>query len=210
MQPAAAPPTAATGPWSTVGAGGKVTTPTRPPVAAAAGPSTTSSLKPKTAASTPQPAKARVATPQPLPDTPPPPSTELLKWIRLSLQGFSANRAFFSRFLGTAVSRELRTVDDFVNLLFSFPLEADELTLEVISDTVYANSKTLDGKRFATDFVARRKADARAIRNGTAVPTAGGGGSRIPSMAEAVKSVPSVKAAPEQFKVVVKKAKKGR
>ena len=87
-------------------------------------------------------------------------------------------------------------MDDFINLLMSFPLEADPLTLELISDTVYANSKTLDGKRFAADFVAKRKADARGVRP--------------PSMADAVKSVPQPKQAPEQFKVVTKKARKGR
>ena len=43
-------------------------------------------------------------------------------------------------------------VDDFVQQLVLLPADA-----EIISDSVYANSQTLDGRRFAEEFVRRRK-----------------------------------------------------
>lgn len=43
-------------------------------------------------------------------------------------------------------------VDDFVQQLLFLPAEA-----EIISDSVYANSQTLDGRRFADEFIRRRK-----------------------------------------------------
>ena len=43
-------------------------------------------------------------------------------------------------------------VDDFVQQLLLLPAEA-----EIISDSVYANSPTLDGRRFAEEFIRRRK-----------------------------------------------------
>jgi PERQ amino acid-rich with GYF domain-containing protein len=42
-------------------------------------------------------------------------------------------------------------VDDFVQQLLLLPAEA-----EIISDSVYANSQTLDGRRFAEEFIRRR------------------------------------------------------
>lgn len=43
-------------------------------------------------------------------------------------------------------------VDDFVQQLCILPADT-----EIISDSVYANSQTLDGRRFAEEFVRRRK-----------------------------------------------------
>lgn len=43
-------------------------------------------------------------------------------------------------------------VDDFVQQLLLLPAET-----EIISDSVYANSQTLDGRRFAEEFIRRRK-----------------------------------------------------
>jgi PERQ amino acid-rich with GYF domain-containing protein len=43
-------------------------------------------------------------------------------------------------------------VDDFVQQLLLLPAEG-----EIISDSVYANSQTLDGRRFAEEFIRRRK-----------------------------------------------------
>lgn len=43
-------------------------------------------------------------------------------------------------------------MDDFVQQLLLLPAEA-----EIISDSVYANSQTLDGRRFAEEFIRRRK-----------------------------------------------------
>jgi PERQ amino acid-rich with GYF domain-containing protein len=47
-------------------------------------------------------------------------------------------------------------------MLLTFPVEPphkDEM-LEIIAESVYANSSTLDGKRFANNFYTKRKEDA--------------------------------------------------
>lgn len=44
------------------------------------------------------------------------------------------------------------TVDDFVSQLLLLPAEAD-----IISDSIYSSSQTLDGRRFAEEFIRRRK-----------------------------------------------------
>ena len=43
-------------------------------------------------------------------------------------------------------------VDDFVQQLLMFPPEA-----EIIAESVYANSQTMDGRRFAEEFFRRRR-----------------------------------------------------
>lgn len=50
------------------------------------------------------------------------------------------------------------TVDDFVHALLLLPPETD-----IISDSIYASSQTLDGRRFAEEFVKRRKLADRGI-----------------------------------------------
>jgi PERQ amino acid-rich with GYF domain-containing protein len=52
-------------------------------------------------------------------------------------------------------------VDDFVTQLLLLPPET-----EIISDSVYANSQTLDGRRFAEEFVRRRKLADKGIVEG--------------------------------------------
>ncbi|UZJ54000.1 hypothetical protein CBS101457_003320 [Exobasidium rhododendri] len=51
-------------------------------------------------------------------------------------------------------------VDDFIDMLLSFPLDPSSDVVEIIAESVYASSSTLDGRRFASDFVAKRKLDA--------------------------------------------------
>lgn len=53
-------------------------------------------------------------------------------------------------------------VDEFIQMLLSFPLDASADVLEIVSDSVYANSSTLDGRRFANEFSQRRKIDVAA------------------------------------------------
>ena len=97
------------------------------------------------------------------------------------------------------------------------PLNPDGDLVEVIADSVrarswatltaqvYANSSELDGRRWASEFVRRRKDDA--IRKSGA---AANGRSAVPSMpkptsmADAVRAIPVVKAQPDNFRVVVK------
>lgn len=92
-------------------------------------------------------------------------------------------------------------------MLLSFPLDPDQSTLEIISDLIYANSTTLDGRRFAADFVSRRKADAAAKPKAVvSVSTPG----KAQSIADVVKSQPKPAQSEWGFKVVNKKRKGGR
>ncbi|KAK9432838.1 hypothetical protein V1505DRAFT_383985 [Lipomyces doorenjongii] len=66
---------------------------------------------------------------------------EFFKWCRSTLQG-----------VNSGVNAE-----ELLTMLLSLPLAAPE-TVEIIADTVYANSTTMDGRRFAEEFIKRRKA----------------------------------------------------
>ena len=105
-------------------------------------------------------------------------------------------------------------MDDFVQQLLQLPAE-----LEIISDSVYAASQTLDGRRFAEEFIRRRKLADRGLvpdtptsgSNGFSASTAGenksgGGWSEVAKKgpASAAKEEPS-----SAFKVVAAK-KKGK
>lgn len=89
-------------------------------------------------------------------------------------------------------------------MLLSFPVDPDPSTVEIISDLIYANSTTLDGRRFASEFVSKRKADAASRRGMGTV-------SKPVSIADIVKTQPKP-TQPEWggFKVVNKKKKGGR
>lgn len=97
-------------------------------------------------------------------------------------------------------------------MLLSFPLEASADVLEIISDSVYANSSTLDGRRFANDFTTRRKNDV-AVRypsifaKGAAVRTAAG---KPSSMAAVLASAPAQPQQEWNVKVSAKKKKGGK
>lgn len=54
--------------------------------------------------------------------------------------------------------RLMSLVDDFVSQLLMLPPEAD-----IISDSIYASSQTLDHRRFAEEFIRRRKLADRGI-----------------------------------------------
>ncbi|KAG2413460.1 hypothetical protein HFD88_002649 [Aspergillus terreus] len=128
---------ASTGAWTTVGAGGK---PKAPP-AAPAGPRAASGTVPL-AASPVRPKPATVARTVTAPVVAPAPNPnraveEFTKWAKLTL----------GKGLNSGIN-----VDDFVQQLMLLPAEA-----EIISDSVYANSQTLDGRRFAEEFIRRRK-----------------------------------------------------
>ncbi|EEQ92486.1 GYF domain-containing protein [Blastomyces dermatitidis ER-3] len=128
-----ASPTAPAGAWTTVGAGGKA----KPPPTAPAGLRTIPV------------APAAAAKPRPTVLTRPStlgsaqvtntnkPVEELMKWAKNAL--------------GKGLNSSIN-VDDFVQQLLLLPPET-----EIISDSVYANSQTLDGRRFAEEFVRRRK-----------------------------------------------------
>lgn len=74
--------------------------------------------------------------------TPQPPSPEFLRYCREQLKGLRVD------------------VNEFIEMLLTFPLNPPADVTEIIAEAIYANSSTLDGRRFAADFVTRRKADA--------------------------------------------------
>ena len=87
-------------------------------------------------------------------------------------------------------------------------MDPDQSTTEIISDLIYANSTTLDGRRFASEFVNKRKVDAASRPQGAGVA---GSTAKPVSIADVVKAQPKP-TQPEWggFKVVNKKKKGGR
>ena len=81
--------------------------------------------------------------------------------------------------------------------------------MEIISDTIYTNSTTLDGRRFAADFVAKRKADVATQSKGP-VESGKASANKPVSIADVVKAVPKSPQTEWGFKVVNKKKKSGR
>ncbi|KAI0090042.1 hypothetical protein BDY19DRAFT_942078 [Irpex rosettiformis] len=204
----ATPPVQTGGAWTTVGASGKANTATAPvrPAISTAPPVT----KPASAVSTPTltaasiaarspavttptrspvvTAAIKLAPPAPKDETPAPPSHEFLKWMADALKG-----------LNSTVNLE-----EITSMLLTFPLDPDSSTVEVISDLIYSNSTTLDGRRFAAEFVSKRKADSK---GSSSHATSG----KPLSIADVVKTQPK----PVQnewggFKVVNKKKKGAR
>ena len=60
-------------------------------------------------------------------------------------------------------STNLVLVDEFISALFSLPPESD-----VVAEGIYASSSTLDGRRFAEEFVRRKKQADKGIFEGNA------------------------------------------
>ncbi|KAL5635437.1 hypothetical protein ACGC1H_004283 [Rhizoctonia solani] len=196
--------TATGGVWTTVGPLGK----TNQPPPAVRQPSTTSAAVPATRAvpgsSAPRPSSSASASnatqptsaakptkPTTSDETPVPPSLDFLKWLKESLKGLNGIN-----------------VEEFMQMLLSFPLDPSPAVVEIISDSIYANSSTLDGRRFAAEFCQKRKADAAAAR---AKPSSASG-AKVPraSLAEVVKTQPKPVQSEWGFKTVQKKPKGGR
>jgi len=99
-------------------------------------------------------------------------------------------------------------VDTFVQDLLMLPPE-----IEIISDSVYANSQTLDGRRFAEEFVRRRKLADKGIVEPATNGVQGGAGSdgkTTGGWSEVAKKGPAPKdESNAAFKVVATK-KKGK
>lgn len=100
-------------------------------------------------------------------------------------------------------------VDDFVQQLLFLPAEA-----EIISDSVYANSPTLDGRRFADEFIRRRKLADKGIvdpvsASAYAEQKNGGGWSEVAKKGSAHVSREEENSSNAAFKVVAPR-KKGK
>ncbi|WEW57255.1 kinesin-like protein [Emydomyces testavorans] len=136
------------GAWTTVGAGGKPKAPVAPPTTTR----TLTSASPVAPATKSRPATVTRSATVATPTNPNKATEELSKWAKLAL----------GKGLNSAIN-----VDDFVQQLLLLPPE-----MEIISDSVYANSQTLDGRRFAEEFVRRRKLADKGIVD--PIPTTGG------------------------------------
>ncbi|KAF9131889.1 hypothetical protein BGW39_001193 [Mortierella sp. 14UC] len=107
---------------------------------------------------------------------PRPASEDFLRWCRQALKGLQGV-----------------VLEDFIQMLLTFPLNPDPMTVEIIQDSIYANSSSLNGRQFADEFIKRRKADA--------FPNGGAPVSMVSGHAPS--STPD-----SSFKVVSKKGKK--
>ncbi|KAF9437803.1 hypothetical protein BGZ76_011045 [Entomortierella beljakovae] len=109
---------------------------------------------------------------------PRPPSEDFMRWCRQALKDLQGV-----------------VLEDFIQMLLTFPLNPDPMTVEIISESIYANSKSLNGRQFADEFTKRRKADA--FPNGAPA-----------SMGSNTSSNSGAGASDSSFKVVSKKSKK--
>lgn len=154
-------------------------------------------------------ATVKAATPR-AEDFPITPSHDFLRWLGESLKGLNNSvNCEWPRpiFTDTASYVLINLVEEITAMLLSFPLDPDQSTLEIISDLIYANSTTLDGRRFASEYVNKRKADA-VTRRGTV--GASGPSSKPVSIADVVKTQPKPVQQEWGFKVVNKRKKSGR
>ncbi|KAI0173135.1 hypothetical protein GGR52DRAFT_579917 [Hypoxylon sp. FL1284] len=129
-------PSATTSGWATVGAGGKVKTPAGAPTQTR--PASSASAKPSPAVAPPSRPTVKAAT-------------------TTSTAGSGHNEAMneFTKWLHSQLAKGITGVTDidaFANTLIGFPLVG-----EIISDAIYANSKTMDGRHFAEEFIRRKK-----------------------------------------------------
>lgn len=95
-------------------------------------------------------------------------------------------------------------------MLLTFPLDPDPSTTELIAEMIYASSQTLDGRRFAAEFVSKRKMDAA-----TRVKVGASGSVAKPSTPSSIADIVKAQPKPAQnewggFKVVNKKKKSGK
>lgn len=167
--------------WTTVGAAGKITA---APAKAAASPVAKSPVAVSKPAASPTVAVPKAIKANGTDDGP---SIEFIRWTKQALQGITV------------------PVDEFIAMLLQFPVDppasarADQL--EIIADSVYASSSTLDGRRFAQEFFTRRKQDVQRAASGRPVQ-------KVTSIADVVKTQPKQAVSDVGFKVVKKKGKK--
>jgi PERQ amino acid-rich with GYF domain-containing protein len=160
--------------------------------------------------STPTTAKAAPVPNTKTEENPPGPTLDFLRWMTGALKGLNkgVDRACGPPVLSACLLTNTLE-DDIIQMLTSFPLDPDPSTVELIAEMIYANSTTLDGRRFAAEFIARRKTDAASRPKGVPAAPAKTG---LVSIADVVRSQPKAVAGNEwgAFKVVNKKKKGGK
>ncbi|KAF9286198.1 hypothetical protein BGZ68_003143 [Mortierella alpina] len=113
---------------------------------------------------------------------PRPVSEDFMRWCRQALKGLQPGVV----------------LEDFIQMLLTFPLNPDPSTVELIQESIYSSSQSLNGRQFADEFIKRRKADAYPSGNASASASSSSTGN-LPS---------SGNGASDSFKVVSKKGKK--
>ncbi|ESZ93811.1 hypothetical protein SBOR_5806 [Sclerotinia borealis F-4128] len=180
------------GGWSTVGAAGKVKIPTGPSAVITPAPvrsvSSASVASPavRTVRPTPSARSVTMASSQAGGNTA---IEEFKKWTKATLSGKEG--------LNSDID-----VDEFMSMLSSFPDEAS-----IIADVVYSNSRVMDGRRFAEEYIRRHKLADKGIiepANTGSNDKSGGGG-----WSEVAKKGPPKEEPTAGFKVVPNK-KKGK
>ncbi|CAG8962307.1 hypothetical protein HYFRA_00005362 [Hymenoscyphus fraxineus] len=183
--------------WSTVGASGKVKVPTGPAVSTPSVP--TRAVSSSTTATT---STARVVRP----------ATNTRSVTASATTGTTSANVEFTKWAKGSLVKGLNSgidVDSFVSMLLDCPAEPS-----IIADAVYGSSQLMDGRRFAEEFLRRRKLAEKGViepsntGSGTSFSTAGaqssGGWSEV-----AKKGPPKVEEPTAGFKVVPNK-KKGK
>lgn len=103
----------------------------------------------------------------------------------------------------------LMKVDEFTSTLLSLPSDVD-----IISEAIYASSQTMDGRRFADEFVRRRKLADRGIvpppSDAGNSSKAGGGWSEVAKKGGSSSDGPSTQSTNGAFRVVAGKKKGAR
>ncbi|CAK7237240.1 kinesin-like protein [Sporothrix eucalyptigena] len=194
-QPPAAPspvatsasPVAVAAGWATVGAGGKVKTPTAPPATrnvSAAAPAVKTPVALAGARST----------------------SRQLSGTSGKVEGGVAMDEF-NKWLHREVSRGIADdidVNMFVDTLLQLPLDQS-----IISEAVYGSSKTMDGRHFAEEFIRRKKLAERGIVEKQATDVKTGGGWSEVAKKGGSSTVQKEESMPAGFKVVPSR-KKGK
>jgi len=177
------------GAWQTVGASGKPKTPATVVAAAPAQRTVSSTIAARPALTSTGSRSASMAVSAGPKDKA---KEELNKWAKAQLSGK----------LNSGMN-----VDNFVGSIVDFPPD-----IELLAEAVYGSSETLDGRRFAEEFIRRRRlADKGIIEDNKAVPASenksgNGGWSEVAKKGPA--TAPKEDATAAGFKVVSKKPKK--
>ena len=154
--------------WTTVGASGKAKTPT-PAASVGTRPANGSILQPSSMSVKSKPAASGAARATSTVQTA---NDEFHRWAKNALSkglnaGINSKQSTFLLLLSIhsvladslgQVDLTQLIVDGFLTTLFDLPPEP-----EIISDSVYASSSTIDGRRFAEEFIRRRKLADRGV-----------------------------------------------
>ncbi|KAH7104504.1 hypothetical protein BKA62DRAFT_463201 [Auriculariales sp. MPI-PUGE-AT-0066] len=179
--------------WTTVGTSGKPTTTATAPRPTSAGPSAAPVVR--SVNGTPaRPAASQtksVTVVKPTEEQPfVAPSQDFLRWLREALKEVAQGNQ-----------------EETMKFLLAFPVDPEDASVpEMIADVIYASSQTMDGRRFATEFLTRRKQDAQA-KKGPVVATPS---AKQTMVNEIVKAQPKSVVGSVEWKAAGGKKKRGK